>query len=69
MAAGVKQPQAEALIAFVAVSPVSCELKGVKRLLYGLYAAGFLVLLELIGKEDSVIAGLLQAGAKKFFGV
>ena len=71
VAAGVKQPQAEAIMAFVAaaISPISSDLKGVTRLLYGLYAAGFLVLLELTGKEDSIIAGLLQAGAKKFFGI
>lgn len=68
IAAGFGSAQAEALISFVSasVSPLYDKITSVRRLLYGLYAAGFLVLLELTGKEDSVVAGLLQAGAKKF---
>ena len=69
--AGIKQAQAEALISFdsASISPPYDEISGVRRLLYGLYAAFFLVLLELTGKEDSVVAGLLQAGAKKFLNI
>ena len=66
MSAGLKQQQAEASFVPASISPLYEQIKELKMLLYGLYAASFLLLL-FSARRDNIIGSLLQAAAKTIF--